>query len=987
VPTGHWKKKYKVSSKIYQKQRKVKMASSPQQQQSFMPSPSPLVWYLLLDSATGKPFKGTTVSSVLRSSLVVPVVDQFRKAVQAQYDKPNFLKDIPSGALLVYKNKAAFDKRNAAVDEGKEEPLEEDSFIESLGTSKKEALVVVVPSSLIGKFFKKNINDPINNGASMGSLTEEHSHEEGPYLSNRTAHSERVHMNWNLQRSSQILKAQAEFKFMQVSWNAGLNFVRIISETEVPDMLSNPSYRFFHSESAVRLTTIEQMNSVSGNIFVFCNESPPSSRVANPLSSSLREGKIDQFLNRDEVNRLSELLFECCGIGLQAFKGTPAKSDLNTYSQRAKNVVLYHYPSQGPGMLLFGLDQGIRFTNSSWVSEVASLRNIKVLLGPSGGGKTRRTLEAALDQEAIYCEMDNWERTPDLSEAITKLPSTGPALELHSCYPLIGRFYLCRMLILYLMRRNPNYKKLDFLVVQLCFNSNRSLLVEKHQKTFHALADHMRKIYRLISQYFVCNLQACISSFVNDYLKMDNGMLVIIDEAQELDKISKNKILSVKKEWRSAISCLVYSNEMYCIRTVLTGTSSVMLLALKKAIASKIGENIAPYDDTFIEIGDFLLTESDREKILSALFESIDFRLFQCAELLVRPRFFVLFLVKLLVSVQRKDVTSSEFYTNTIQDYMHEITDDSSMKRNMYQMLRKHVEESPLILQFLEELIISYYTKDGRVTLTERTPAVVLCLLNSGVIPVKLDRFAGFNNACIMEPLLVMAIENVVCRTLDDKIKCILAEMNRNKSSPATLGTLFEILTAFALSRESALNLCMNNVHVAGKEHVPSEAKSLLRDGLKGIYGKPLRVINLRALGMKVNDWMTSYAGFNPTSVYIIPTDQERCDGILLAPNHSSNTWTFVLQTKLYNKPLSEGELVNAFQSLRVSNLQTSYGNTQVVKVVVAYPDFNSKIDALPSRMFKCENESRYVALITGEEDLVQLFGKDTWNALRELKE
>ena len=109
--------------------------------------PSPLVWFLLLDSATGLPYKDTSVSSVLRSSLVVPVVDQFRDAVKAKYDQPNYLKDIPAAATLVYKNKSAFDKRDAAFDEGKEEPLEEDSLVDGLGTSKKEALVVVVPSS------------------------------------------------------------------------------------------------------------------------------------------------------------------------------------------------------------------------------------------------------------------------------------------------------------------------------------------------------------------------------------------------------------------------------------------------------------------------------------------------------------------------------------------------------------------------------------------------------------------------------------------------------------------------------------------------------------------------------------------------------------------------------------------------------------------------------------------------------------------------
>jgi hypothetical protein len=39
-------------------------------------------------------------------------------------------------------------KRNAAVDEGMEEPLEEDSVIDGHGKSKKEALVVVVPDDI-----------------------------------------------------------------------------------------------------------------------------------------------------------------------------------------------------------------------------------------------------------------------------------------------------------------------------------------------------------------------------------------------------------------------------------------------------------------------------------------------------------------------------------------------------------------------------------------------------------------------------------------------------------------------------------------------------------------------------------------------------------------------------------------------------------------------------------------------------------------------
>jgi hypothetical protein len=57
------------------------------------------------------------------------------------------LTSIAPSQLLVYKNKAAFDKRNAQ--DGREEPLEEDSLVDGLGTSKNKALVVVVPSSIL----------------------------------------------------------------------------------------------------------------------------------------------------------------------------------------------------------------------------------------------------------------------------------------------------------------------------------------------------------------------------------------------------------------------------------------------------------------------------------------------------------------------------------------------------------------------------------------------------------------------------------------------------------------------------------------------------------------------------------------------------------------------------------------------------------------------------------------------------------------------
>ena len=111
-----------------------------------------LIWFHLYDYDTGLPYKGTRATSVLRSSLAVPIIDQFCDAVKVKYDQPGYLKDIPSGTLKVFKNKDSFDKRDSKEEKvnlqfsyNQEESLEEDSMVDGLGKSKKEALIVVVP--------------------------------------------------------------------------------------------------------------------------------------------------------------------------------------------------------------------------------------------------------------------------------------------------------------------------------------------------------------------------------------------------------------------------------------------------------------------------------------------------------------------------------------------------------------------------------------------------------------------------------------------------------------------------------------------------------------------------------------------------------------------------------------------------------------------------------------------------------------------------
>ena len=69
-------------------------------------------WFLLLDSATGQPFKGTTTDFV--SLPQGAEVADFWDAVLSK--NSNKLASIDASDLLVYRNKAAFDKRNSSAD-------------------------------------------------------------------------------------------------------------------------------------------------------------------------------------------------------------------------------------------------------------------------------------------------------------------------------------------------------------------------------------------------------------------------------------------------------------------------------------------------------------------------------------------------------------------------------------------------------------------------------------------------------------------------------------------------------------------------------------------------------------------------------------------------------------------------------------------------------------------------------------------------------
>ena len=68
---------------------------------------------------------------------------EFLEEVVSTY--PKVLADFDYGQLKAYKNQVAFDKRNAAVEDGKENSS---SPLEGLGSSKREALIVAVPQGI-----------------------------------------------------------------------------------------------------------------------------------------------------------------------------------------------------------------------------------------------------------------------------------------------------------------------------------------------------------------------------------------------------------------------------------------------------------------------------------------------------------------------------------------------------------------------------------------------------------------------------------------------------------------------------------------------------------------------------------------------------------------------------------------------------------------------------------------------------------------------
>ena len=91
------------------------------------------IWLLLVDR-TGQPLSQTSYTKVTFNC--VPDVDKFRKAVKTEC--PNSLSSVDSNCLKVFRNMDSF-KNN-------EDSLDEEMKLFGFGMSKKDALIVVVPS-------------------------------------------------------------------------------------------------------------------------------------------------------------------------------------------------------------------------------------------------------------------------------------------------------------------------------------------------------------------------------------------------------------------------------------------------------------------------------------------------------------------------------------------------------------------------------------------------------------------------------------------------------------------------------------------------------------------------------------------------------------------------------------------------------------------------------------------------------------------------
>ena len=101
-------------------------------QSLFITHPRP-VWFVLVDNQ-GNSYMDTKAATVTLYDTAI--IDQLKQAVKTLYDSENYLKDVLSVKLQVYRNKAAFNQK---------ESLEGGIPVSGLGSNEEDPLIVAVP--------------------------------------------------------------------------------------------------------------------------------------------------------------------------------------------------------------------------------------------------------------------------------------------------------------------------------------------------------------------------------------------------------------------------------------------------------------------------------------------------------------------------------------------------------------------------------------------------------------------------------------------------------------------------------------------------------------------------------------------------------------------------------------------------------------------------------------------------------------------------
>ena len=118
-------------------------------------------WFHLYDTETGQAFKNSRATKILITLPAAPVdLDDYVEAVMQKYKQEgsSILAGLSASQLSVYKNKDAFDKRNATV--GKVDPLNPSDLLNANLGQKDGPLVIAVPYSQVPLSALPNLPPP-----------------------------------------------------------------------------------------------------------------------------------------------------------------------------------------------------------------------------------------------------------------------------------------------------------------------------------------------------------------------------------------------------------------------------------------------------------------------------------------------------------------------------------------------------------------------------------------------------------------------------------------------------------------------------------------------------------------------------------------------------------------------------------------------------------------------------------------------------------